>query len=141
MEILLVIAIMGILASIIYPKIGGSRQYYLLETTARKLAADMRRAQSHGVTTNSTSRVVFYRFSNLYRLELSGKREWVAIPEELNIAYINFPKAGGRETLTFNYLGAPNRGGHVGLQNETDDVFYVIITPVTGRVRIGKEAP
>ncbi|PKM83636.1 MAG: hypothetical protein CVU88_01965 [Firmicutes bacterium HGW-Firmicutes-13] len=140
-EILLILALLCLLTSMAYPKIGGNREYLQLESAARSLALDMRLAQSHAVTTNSATRLVFYRFSNLYYVELSSKREWVSIPEEINIAFINFPKIGGRETLSFNFLGTPNQGGHVGLQNENGDTLYVIITPVTGRVRIGKEAP
>ena len=141
LELLVVISLLGILALIVFPAAGMGKDYYLLETTARSLAVNMRLAQSHAVTTNQATFLVFYRFSNRYYVELSGKKEWINIPEEIYICAINFPKAGGWETLRFNSLGTPNRGGHIGLENRRGDKLYVIITPVTGRVRISKSPP
>ncbi len=140
-EVLLVLTLLGILTAVAIPGMGMAVEHYLLDTTARKIAANMRLAQSHAITTNHFTRIIFYRFSNLYLVDLSGDREWIEIPEEIHICAINFPKTGGWETLTFNSLGTPNRGGHVGLENRRGDKLYVIITPVTGRVRISKTPP
>lgn len=141
MELLVVISLLGIIALIAFPAVGMGMDYYLLETTARSLAVNMRLAQSHAVTTNHVTYLVFFRMSNLYYVELSGNKEWVDIPEEIRICAINFPRTGGWETLSFNSIGTPNQGGHIGLENRKGDKLYVIITPVTGRVRISKNPP
>ncbi len=140
-EILLVLAILGILTAVAVPGVGIAVEHYLLDTTARKIAADMRLGQSHAITTNRFTYLRFYLFSNVYQIDLAGEREWVHLPEGIHICAINFPRIGGAETLTFTTLGTPTRGGHVGLQNRRGDRLYVIITPVTGRVRIGKTPP
>ncbi len=141
MELLAAVSMLGIIAMIVFPAVGMGMDHYLLETTARSLAVNMRLAQSHAFTTRHHTFLVFYRFTNQYYVELSGKKEWVHIPDELRICALNFPISGGRETLSFNSTGAPNRGGHVGLENRRGDKLYVIITPVTGRVRISKTPP
>ncbi|UNC92564.1 GspH/FimT family pseudopilin [Candidatus Contubernalis alkaliaceticus] len=140
-EVLLVLTILGILTAVVIPVLDMVLDYHSLDTTAGKMAANMRLAQSHAITTNQFTRLVFHRFSNLYMVELSLVKEWIDIPQGISICAINFPKSGGRETLTFNSLGTPNQGGHVGLENRRGDKLYVIITPVTGRVRISKNPP
>ncbi|GEM_PF-454701 len=139
LEVMLVIVLLGILTSIVYPKMGGNREYYMLESTARNLAVHMRRAQSHAITASQRTQVAF--FTNFYYVELSGEREWITIPEKINIVYNNFPEQFNIRTLSFNNLGAPNKGGRIAFENEKGDRLYVIVTPVTGRVRIGSEAP
>ncbi len=141
LEVILVIVLLGILTSITYPKMGGNRDHFLLDATARALAVNIREAQSHAVTVSQKTMIGFYCNLNLYYVELSGEKEWIFLPRGITISDNNFPKFHGLKRLSFTNTGAPNRGGHVGFQNERGDRLYVIVTPATGRVRIGSEAP
>ena len=140
-EVLTVLALIGILSAMLMPKTGFNKEFFLLQASARSMAIHMRLAQSHAIATNSSSRLVYYQQENIYYVELSGEKEWVYLPEGISIVAINFPLVYNRHTLRFNYYGVPNQGGHVLLRNHGGDRQYIIITPVTGRVRTATTAP
>ena len=141
MELLLVLALLSLITLAVFPALGRQREERLLISTGETAAMHMRLAQGHAVATNSTARLVFYQFSGIYYVELSGQREWVFLPEGVSIVAINFPLVYNRRELSFNPLGVPNQGGHLGLKDEKGNRFYVIITPVTGRVRVSRTPP
>lgn len=141
-ELMVVIALLGILTTLAYPRIGNNREHYILENTAWEIAYNMRMAQSHALKTGSTTRIFFYPASDRYCIRFPEGREWFYFPEGVYILAINFPQVNGRETLTFNFLGTPNQGGSVYLANRKVDYWYrVIVTPVTGRVRVTRYTP
>lgn len=140
-ELLVVLALLSLLSAAALPAVGRQREKKLLETTAETIAMHMRLAQGHAVASNSTARLIFYTFSHMYYVELSGQREWVYLPAELSIVAINFPLIYNRRELSFNMLGVPNQGGYISLKDEREEKIYVIITPVTGRVRISRYPP
>ncbi len=142
LELLVVIALLGILTSLAYPKVGSSREHYILENTAWEIAYNMRMAQGHALKTGRTTRLTFYPSVNMYSIRLPEGREWIYLPDGVYILAINFPQVNGFETLTFNFLGTPNQGGSVYLANGRGDCWYrVIVTPVTGRVRVARIFP
>lgn len=141
LEVLLVLTLLGIIGAIAMPRAGRSREAYQLETTARSLAVHMRMAQSHAVANGPMARLVFYHEAERYSLDLGQERNMVYLPEGIQIEYVLFPAVQGRPTLSFNFLGTPNQGGHVALKNRRGEMQYVIITPVTGRVRISPRPP
>ena len=140
-EVMLIIVMLGILAAVAFPRIGGSKEQHLLEATARTLMVNIRQVQGHAITESYRSEILFSHHHNSYYVELSGEGEWVTLPGKISMFYNNFPEVNHRQTLSFNYLGAPNRGGRVGFKNERGDKLYVIVTPVTGRVRMGSDPP
>lgn len=140
-ELLMVLALISLLSVLAIPTLGVQKEKNRLEATAKTIAMQMRLAQSHAVAANSTGRLVFYPFSGLYYVELSGQREWVYLPEELSIVAINFALIYNRRELSFNMLGVPNQGGYMSLKNAREDKIYIIITPVTGRVRVSRHPP
>ncbi len=140
-EVLVVLALIGILSALIMPRAGFNKDYFLLQTSARKMAINMRLAQSHAIATNSATKLVFYHQVDIYYVELSGESDWFTLPEGTSIVAINFPLVYNRPTLSFNYYGIPNQGGSVWLRNKRGDSLYIIVTPITGRVRIAKTPP
>lgn len=140
-ESLVVLALLAVITVAVFPQTRRNRDSLQLEVAAKTLLFQVRAVQSHAVTTNSTAKLVFYFLENCYYLEQSGEKKWVGLPDGVKFAAINFPEVYGRHTLSFNSLGAPNRGGHVGLKGAGEEKFYIIVTPVTGRVRIASEPP
>ncbi len=140
-ESLVVLALLAVITVAVYPQTRKNRDYLQLEVAAKTLLFQVRAVQSHAVTTNITARLVFYYLENCYYLELSGEKKWVWLPAGVKFAAINFPEVYSRHTLSFNSLGTPNQGGHVGLKGPGGKKLYIIVTPVTGRVRIAAEPP
>lgn len=138
LELMVVLALLGIITALIYPKIGATREHFVLENTAWELAYNIRLAQGEALKSGKTTRVIFYPSVNMYSVRLPQGRELVNLPEGIFILAVNFPKTNGFETLTFNFMGTPNQGGSVYFSNPKGDWFRVIVTPVTGRVRVVK---
>ncbi len=141
LEVLVVITLIAILTAIATPQMMSSLDYFKLDATARKLAIDIRLAQSHAIKTNSNTRVYFYVLNDIYNIQLSGKNNMVILPESIIISSTTFQQENNVPRVRFNYLGNPSGGGTVVLRNKRGDRLYVITTPVTGRVRISKEPP
>ncbi len=140
-ELLVVVMIMGILTGVAVPVTRQSGMWSL-RAAASELAVMIREARHTAITGGQNCYIVFYQFSDRYKWEYAGKVQWVRLPEGISFAANNFPLVlDGRPTLYFRYTGAPNRGGHVGLKDKRGNKLYVIVTPVTGRVRIDKVPP
>ena len=143
-ELLCVLAILGLLAALAVPALAHWAAAGTLETAAHRLAQDMRRVQQAAITSGLTSEIVFYKYGTDFDYRIrdyaSGKKIDVKLPPGITFRSINFP-GEGIYTLKFYRSGAPNQGGSVGLKNEKGESLYVIVTPATGRVRISSEPP
>ena len=84
---------------------------------------------------------MFYEIGGRYRLNLPGGTVWRELPPGVSMAAVNFLVVDGRPTLAFRYTGAPNRGGHLALCDTRGRKKYLIVTPVTGRVRLDDSPP
>jgi len=142
-ELLCVLAILGMLSAVAVPALAGFNEERALELAARSVALDMRRAQQAAITSGFTSEMRFYEFHHKYRLidRASGESKMIYLPEGIKIHLINFIFSGGTHNLNFLRTGAPNRGGTICLRNERGDLRYIIVTPATGRVRISQTPP
>ena len=140
LELLVVITILGILTSIAVPAYRGITRWSN-RTAARELTVRIREVRHAAITSGQNCTITFYDFSRQYRVDLPGERLWVQLPEGVSFAANNFPLTSNRPTLYFRYTGAPNRGGHVVLRDTSGNFLYVIVTPVTGRVRLDTKPP
>lgn len=140
MELITVLALLGILSLVTVPILRNFGPWPL-RASAQTMAARVREARQTALATGDICYVTYYELSNRYRLDFPAGREWVELPEGVRISAVNFPRFDGRPTLYFRYTGAPNRGGHVALQNVNGERLYLIVTPVTGRVRISNSPP
>ncbi|MCW3490288.1 GspH/FimT family pseudopilin [Dethiobacter alkaliphilus] len=139
-ELVTVLVILGILCMVAVPVVGHISTWGL-RTAAQELAAQVRQARQTAIAGGEVCYVVFYEFSGRYRVDLPGESEWVSLPEGVTYGGNNFVHLHGRPTVYFRYTGAPNRGGHVVLRDKRGNRRYVIVTPVTGRVRISETPP
>lgn len=113
-----------------------------LDAAAAGLASVIREARTLAIVEGYRVYIVFYQHNGRYKVETPGETAWHVLPEGVSFAGNNFPlELDGRPTLSFRYTGAPNAGGHVTLRDRADRRRYVIVSPVTGRVRVDKAPP
>lgn len=139
-ELLMVLLLLGILTAIAIPAMRSFGQWPL-RAASQEMAARIREARQTAMATGNICYVVFFEFSARYRLELPTGREWINLPSEVVFGGINFPLFDNRPTVYFRYTGAPNRGGHLILRDRNGRRRFIIVTPVTGRVRISETPP
>jgi len=141
-ELLCTLALIGILAAVAVPAVQGWGQKHNLEIAARTMATEMRKAQQRAITLGCGQIIEFYH-TRRYRVT-DGKTEEtyiVELPEGVTRKSVNFPSSDNIRFLRFNYNSSPSSGGTVTLGSSSGDTLYVIVTPVTGRVRISESPP
>lgn len=142
MEMLCVVFLIGLTIMIAAPALQDFGQKRSLEIGARTIATEMRKTQQRAITAGH-GQIIEFRPGNRIRIT-DGKTEekyYVDLPEGVSFRAITFPKSGNVHFLRFNYNGSPSSGGTVSLTNSSGDVRYVIVAPVTGRVRISEDPP
>lgn len=141
-ELLCVLALLGLIVAIAAPVVGTTMDRYELEAAARALAMDMRKSQQKAITSGQVQRIEFRTNASDYRLKdtATGEQVTVKLPEGISYSAVNFPRdSSGYPVLHFTRSGAPSRGGSVSLADRQDRQLHVIITPATGRVRISED--
>lgn len=140
-ELLVVLSLLMILLAFAVPwwRQAGHRR---LDSAALELAAVIREARTLAIVEGYRVYIVFYSFNRRYKMETPYDTVWYSLPEGISYGGNNFPlDLDGRPALSFRYTGAPSAGGHVTLKDEAGRRRYVIVTPVTGRVRVDKVPP
>lgn len=138
-ELLAVLAILAILISVAWPRFPAASGKNL-EGTARTLATHLRYVQQEAIISGKGCSIAFYVFHNSYRLQLPEGNERVYLPEGISFeGNTSFP--GNPPSIHFNNLGRPSSGGTVILKCKNDELIYIIVAPVNGRVRISSTPP
>lgn len=137
-ELLAVLVLLGLVASLAMPRLGGL-PHWQQEATSRRMAGELRLLRQEAIGSGITYRMEFYVHVNRYTLNRSGKREWVNLPQGVSFEG-NTTFSGMPPSVSFNHLGRPASGGTVILRSG-DYRRYVIVAPVTGRVRISRSPP
>jgi type II secretory pathway pseudopilin PulG len=141
LEVVLVMAIMTIFASLALPLYSRATFRHQADLTARRVATDLRQAQSYARTTSASCKVTFYPTTEQY--ELSGVASLDGVPGNYQVTLTDDPYEakivsvdfdGGGEIL-FDGWGMPNTGGivvvSVGSEQRT-----ITVDGATGQVTI-----
>jgi len=138
-EIILVIALIGILASISLPIYRKTMAHHSLHSAARVISTDIRYTQQKSITERDSYRLLFNTTSGTtYQiLSTASNSKMKYLPKGTKIIRTNFTD----KTLTFYPSGAPSQGGRLVIENNFGDKLYIIVTPATGRVRISDKPP
>ncbi|MBS3947175.1 MAG: prepilin-type N-terminal cleavage/methylation domain-containing protein [Dethiobacter sp.] len=139
-ELLVVVAIIGVVALIVLP-VHRQLTGWPLQGAALELSARVREMRHAAIATGQRTELGFFLFDGLYRVSCPERVTLVRLPAGVSFAAINFPSDGVRHTLSFRFTGAPNQGGHVALRDRRGNRLFVIVTPVTGRVRVAEQPP
>lgn len=119
LELVLVSAIVAVLAAIAVPRYGSASGRYRLDLAARRVAADLRLAQSYAKTSSSSCTVVFdavterYQITNLPAPDGASGSYQVTLPAEPYRAELLSVSFNGGAQVTFNGWGLPDNGGTV----------------------------
>jgi len=160
-ELMVVIVILGIAASVIIPMIGDSSSLQL-ETAARQLASTLLFAQTNAIANQKKYQVVFDPVNHSYAIQdensnvikdptgTSNAKNYfyqISFPEsnhlrKVTITNVNFD---GTNKVWFDRMGMPYRGeiadtialtsGSVTLK-AADRNMVITVEPVTGRIKI-----
>ena len=137
-ELLAVLALLSLLTALAVPHFADRSQWHL-DIASRRMAADLRLLRQTAINSGISCRVDFYIYHNHYTLRLPEGSRSVNFREEVQFdGTTTFD--GTPPVLSFNHLGRPHRGGTIILK--TSNAYrYIIVTPVTGRVRVSQTPP
>ncbi len=120
LELMLVLAIIGIFAAMAAPRYGRAAARYRLDLAARRLAADLRLAQTHARITSSSRTVTFSAGSAQYQLlnvpapdGAAGSCTVLLSAEPYRTESASVNLVNGAFQITFSGWGLPDTGGTV----------------------------
>jgi len=150
LELVAVIAIIGILTAFLAVNFTSTENYVNLESARKKMVADIAYAQDLTMSSGSSVQVIVNVSENKYSLKwvsgsyvpnIMGGGDYIVDFNSDNFSGVNIQgtdlTAG---TLTFNSIGIPTTGG-AEIQNiltvaNLNGQSYVKVTPYTGRITI-----
>lgn len=148
-EMLLVLVIIGLLATIVFPNAAGIVMNHNLDSTAKKIVSDLRQAQQLAISKETNVKVSFLRDvsgteEDKYKIEVKNGAVYeifktVDISSDIELVIAEFG-TGGDYNFIFTPLGKPDKSGHISLKNNEDD-FLFVVTYLTGRIRITNISP
>jgi len=109
-----------------------------LSIAASMMAEDIRLTQQYSLNRNGEYRILFDCSNEKYYIVKEIKASKIVnLPAGVDLYNTNF----SLNELKFNQEGIPSKGGTVTLHNGQGSSLYVIVMPVTGRVRIDTKPP
>lgn len=136
LELLIVIAILGIVAAIAVPRFTDANAQRDLDNAARQLVVDLRWAAQMAANSVETVKVVFVNASPYGYRVVQGTGETVIKPTNSFPTTVIFPSVVS--AVSFDVFGKPTGGADVSiaLQNTAGQTRTVNIDYLTGRVRM-----
>lgn len=142
-ELMVVIGIIALLLGLSLNGLDYLIQWNKLNTTAALLSSELKNAQSRAFYEGGYYKIEFYTTfnwptsSNKYKIFKESELYREIKLEGVELFKTNFTN----DRVRFYPNGVPSMGGTVTLKNRRGKVLYVIMTPVTARVRISTEPP
>lgn len=148
-ELLSVIFLSGLLTLVVTNSFRRLIEYNELHTTAIRLARDIKMCQNISMMESVTTRILLDIVNNRYHLIRVEKfpmiYETVPLSGSVSFSWTNFKKY----KIEFDPVGCPDmsdvgtpdKGGTVALKTKSNRFLYVIVTPVTGYVRLSETPP
>jgi type IV fimbrial biogenesis protein FimT len=121
-ELVVVLAIIGILSAIAVPRYAASLVNYRLDAAARRIAADLEIARSQALTTSQSQAVVFnvaagtYQMTGVLALDRRSTNYSVALGSDPYFVKLLSANFGGNSTVTFDAYGGADASGTVVLE-------------------------
>lgn len=140
-EMVAVMAITGLLATVVLPVVARSLAWWQVQTAAWQLASDIREVQQMAMGGEDRHWMLLFDADHaLYHL----KKDTVII-RETNLPTgitmeLRLQHTGSRlgNEISFTIDGEPVNSGDIVLKNRYGREYYITIMPVTGRVKAGK---
>ena len=136
-ECIITLSILSFLFFFSIPSIANLKYTFVGQAVVQKISSQLRVAKIEALNQGKTTKIVFDLAQNKYiYTDGEGKSTHYKLPDEVVIYRTNFQL----NTLRFYNTGTPSSGGTITLRIG-NNLKYVIITPVTGRVRISDLPP
>ncbi len=136
-ELMVVVVIISILFGLGINGIDSLIQWNKLNTAANMLSSELKIAQSRAFYEGVYYKLQFWPTLDIYKIYKRTELYKDTQLEDIDLFNTNFTN----NNLYFYPNGVPGQGGTVTLKNKKGKVLYVIMTPVTARVRISTKPP
>ena len=136
-ELMVVVGIISLLLSLGISGLDYLIQWNKLNTSAVLLSSELKNTQSRAFYEGVYYKLQFWPTLDRYRIYKQTELIDDIILKDIDLFNSNFID----NNLYFYPNGVPSMGGTVTLKNKRGKVLYVIMTPVTARVRVSPDPP
>jgi prepilin-type N-terminal cleavage/methylation domain-containing protein len=136
-ELMVVVGIISLLLGIGINRLDYLIQWNKLNRAAALLSSELKNTQSRAFYEGVYYKLQFWPTLDRYRVYKQTELIDDTILKDIDLFNTNFTDSN----LYLYPNGVPSMGGTVTLKNKRGKVLYVIMTPVTARVRVSPEPP
>jgi len=136
-ELIVVVVIISLLLGLSLNGLYNLIQWSKLNSAAALLSSELKNTQSRAFYEGVYYKLQFWPTLDRYRIYRQTVLYKDVQLEDVDLFNSNFTN----NNLYFYPNGVPSMGGTVTLKNKKGKILYVIMTPVTARVRISPEPP
>ena len=136
-ELMVVVGIISLLLGLGINGLDYLIQWNKLNTAAALLSSELKNSQSRAFYEGVWYKIDFWESLDRYRIYKQTEVYKDVQLEDIDLFNSNFTD----DKVYFYPNGVPNMGGTVTLKNKRGKVLYVIMTPVTARVRVSPNPP
>jgi len=136
-ELMVVLGIIALLLGISIHGFINLVQWSKLNRAAVLLSSQLKNVQSQAFYEGIYYKINFWESLDRYRIYKQTELAEEIILKDIDLFNTNFTD----DNVYFYPNGVPSMGGTVTLKNKRGKILYVIMTPVTAKVRISTEPP
>ena len=137
-ELMVVVVIISLLLGLSLNGLYNLIQWSKLNRAAAILSSELKNTQSRAFYEGVYYKIDFWAPLDRYRIYRKTELyKDIQLEEDIDLFNTNFTNS----KVYFYPNGVPSMGGTVTLKNKRGKILYVIMTPVTARVRISTEPP
>ena len=136
-ELMVVVVIISLLLGLSLNGLYNLIQWSKLNTAAAMLSSELKNTQSRAFYEGVYYKLQFWPSLDRYRIYKQTELVEDIILEDIDLFNSNFTD----DNVYFYPNGVPSMGGTVTLKNKRGKILYVIMTPVTARVRVSPDPP
>ena len=136
-ELMVVVVIISLLLGLSINGLDYLIQWNKLNTAAALLSSELKNTQSRAFYEGVWYKIDFWESLDRYRIYKQTEVYKDIQLEDIDLYNSNFTN----NKVYFYPNGVPSMGGTVTLKNKRGKVLYVIMTPVTARVRVSPDPP
>ena len=136
-ELMVVVGIIALLLGLSLNGLYNLIQWSKLNRTAAILSSELKNTQTRAFYEGVYYKLQFWPSLDRYRIYKQTELIDDIILEDIDLFNSNFTD----DKVYFYPSGVPSMGGTITLKNKRGKILYVIMTPVTARVRISPDPP
>jgi prepilin-type N-terminal cleavage/methylation domain-containing protein len=141
-ELMVVVGIISLLLGLVISGLDYLIQWNKLNTAAALLSSELKNTQSRAFYEGAYYKIEFYATFDCPTLNKYRIYKQTELYKEIKLESVELFKTNFTNNKVFFYPnGVPSMGGTVTLKNKRGKILYVIMTPVTARVRVSPEPP